>query len=81
MVSFGLLRHFCITVLLYFIVICILWQINVKVLKKKEAESTLKIWFCTDRGARAKKIRRFARALRKRTKNGRAEIGTNILYF
>ena len=25
MVSFGLPRHFCITVLLYFIVICILW--------------------------------------------------------
>ena len=41
---------------------------------QQEAESTLKIWFCTNRGAQDKKIRRFPRALPKRTRIGRAEI-------
>ena len=46
---------------------------------RPEAESTIKIWFCTDCGARDKKIRRFPRALRKRTRNGRAEIGNEYI--
>ena len=45
---------------------------------QQEAESTLKIWFCTNCGAQDKKIRRFPRALRKRTRNGRAEIGNEL---
>ena len=48
---------------------------------QQEAESTLKIWFCTNRGAQDKKIRRFPRALRKRTRNGRAEIGNEYSVF
>ena len=48
---------------------------------QQEAESTLKICFCPNRGAQDKKIRRFPRALRKRTRNGRAEIGNEYRYL
>ena len=48
---------------------------------QQEAESTLKIWLCTNCGAQDKKIRRFPRALRKRTRNGRAEIGNEYPVF
>ena len=48
---------------------------------QQEAESTLKICFCPNRGAQDKKIRRFPRTLRKRTRNGRAEIGNEYSVF
>ena len=48
---------------------------------QQEAESTVKIRFCTNRGAQDKKIRRFLRALRKQTRNDRAEIGNEFTVF
>ena len=50
-------------------------------LYQQEAESTLKNEFCANCGAQDTKIRRFARASRKRTRNGRAWSGNEIIGF
>ena len=48
---------------------------------QQEAESTLKIWCCTNRGAQGKKIRRFPRALRKQTRDWKGIFGICDVMF
>ena len=50
-------------------------------LYQQEAESTLKNKFCANCSAQDTKIRRFPRASRKRTRNGRAWSGNEIIGF
>ena len=50
-------------------------------LYQQEAKSTLKNKFCANYSAQDTKIRRFPRASRKRTRNGRAWSGNEIIGF
>ena len=48
---------------------------------EQETESTLKICFCTNRGAQDKKIRRFPRTLRKQTRDWKRIFGICDVMF